>query len=49
LSAEPAVLISDEHTEHGFFSPADLAGLPMLDGTRGSLDIVFSRWSTHAP
>jgi len=49
LPAQPIVRISDEHTEHGFFSPADLAGLPVLDGTRGSLNAVFSRWSDPGP
>jgi len=49
LLASPVVRLSGEHTEHAFFSPADIAGLPMLDGTRGSLNAVFSRWSDPGP
>ena len=49
LIVTPTVRLSDEHVKHGFFSPADLAGLPMLDGTRGSVNAVFSRWSDSGP
>ncbi len=46
----PAVVqISDEHVEHGLFSPADLSALPMLDGTRGSLNAVFARRANPNP
>jgi hypothetical protein len=49
LTVRPVVQLSAEHIEHGFFSPADLAGLPMLDGTRGSLNAVFAGWSDPVP
>lgn len=49
LPVQPVIRISDEHVEHGFFSPAVVADLPMLDGTRGSLNAVFARWSDPGP
>lgn len=49
LPVQPVVRISDEHVEYGFFSPAVISDLPMLDGTRGSLNAVFERWSDPGP
>lgn len=49
LISPPVVRISDEHIEHGLFSPADLSDLPMLDGTRGSLNAVFAGRTVSPP
>jgi ADP-ribose pyrophosphatase YjhB (NUDIX family) len=45
--AEP--VLSDEHREVGLFTHAEVAGLPMPDGYRRSIDAWYARLAAEVP